>query len=101
MSWWRRPVWINREFFSEVSEERESTSCGSMGNSGRVKEVVRICREKIRKAEAQLEFKLSPVVKENEKLFYKYITGKRRVKENLHSLQDEAGNVTTEDKEVA
>lgn len=72
-----------------------------MGNSGRVKEVVRICREKIRKAEAQLEFKLSTVVKENEKLFYKYITGKRRVKENLHSLQDEAWNVTTEDKEVA
>ena len=58
-------------------------------------------REKIRKAKAQLELNLAAGVKRNKKLFYKYINSKRRTKENLHSLLDEAGNVTTEDKEKA
>ena len=37
----------------------------------------------------------------NKKLFYKYINSKRKTTENLHSLLNEAGNVTTEDKEKA
>ena len=40
-------------------------------------------------------------VKGNKKLFYKFINSKRRTRENLHSLLDEAGNVTTEDEEKA
>ena len=58
-----------------------------------------MCREKIRKAKAQLKVNLATGVKRNKKLFYKYINSKRRTKKNLHSLLDEAGNVTTEDKE--
>ena len=60
-----------------------------------------MCREKIRKAKAQLEFNLTAVVKRSNKLFYKYTNSKRRTKENLHSLLNEAGNVTTEDNEKA
>ena len=63
------------------------------------KEVVTMCRGEIRKAKAQLEFNLAAGVKRNKKLFYKYIDSKRRTKENIHSLLDEAGNVTTEDKQ--
>ena len=58
-----------------------------------------MCREKIRKAKAQLELNLAAGVKGNKKLFYEFINSKRRTRENLHSLLDEAGNVTTEDKE--
>ena len=58
-------------------------------------------REKIRKAKAQLELNLTAGVKGNKKLFYKYINSKRRTRENLPSLLDEAGNVTTEDKDKA
>lgn len=53
------------------------------------------------KGKVQLELNLAAVVKGNKKLFYKYINSKRRTRENLHSLLDEAGNVTTEDKEKA
>ena len=60
-----------------------------------------MCREKIRKAKAQLELNLAAGVKGNKKLFYKYINSKRRTKQNLHSLLDEAGNVSIEDKEKA
>ena len=60
-----------------------------------------MCREKIRKTKAQFELNLAAGVKRNKKLFYKYINSKRRTKENLRSLLDEAGNVTTEDTERA
>jgi len=43
------------------------------GNSGEYTEVVRIRRDKIRKAKAQREFTLATGVKVNKKLFYKYI----------------------------
>jgi len=39
-----------------------------------------MCREKIRKAKAQLELNLAAGVKGNKKLFYKYINSKRRTK---------------------
>ena len=65
------------------------------------KEVVKICREKIRKAKAQLELNLAAGVKGNKKLFYKYINSKRRTRENIHSLLNEAGHVITENKEKA
>ena len=60
-----------------------------------------MCREKIRKAKAQLEINLAIGIKENKKHFYKHINNKRTAKENLHPLLDAAGNVTTEDKEEA
>ena len=44
---------------------------------------------------------LAAGVKRNKKLFYKYINSKRRTRENLHSLLDEAENVTTGNKEKA
>ena len=48
-----------------------------------------------------IELNLAAKVKGNKKLFYKFINSKTRTRENLHSLLDEAGNVTTEDKEKA
>ena len=59
------------------------------GNSGaEYKDVVRLCREKIRRAKAHLELNLTSAVKVNEKHFCKYINNKRRAKENenLHPL---------------
>jgi len=44
---------------------------------------------------------LAVEVKENKKLFYKYINSRRRDKENRHPLLYAAGKLTTEDKEKA
>lgn len=56
------------------------------------KNVIRLCREKIRKAKAQLELHLTTTVKDSKKCFYKYISNKRRVKENFHHLMNTGGN---------
>ena len=58
-------------------------------------------RKKIRNSKAQLELNLDVEVKENKKLFYKYVNSKRSAKENLRPLLDASGNMTTEDKQKA
>ncbi|KAK4821235.1 hypothetical protein QYF61_016534 [Mycteria americana] len=65
------------------------------------KDVVRLCREKIRRAKTQLELNLATAVKDNEKYFYKYLSNKRRAKENLHPLLDAGGKIVTKDEEKA
>jgi len=44
---------------------------------------------------------LAAGIKENKKLFYKYLNSKRRAKENLHPLLDVVGIMTSEGKEKA
>ena len=94
---------MNRELFLRLQEKKRIYLLWKKGwtTQKEYKEVVKMCREKIRKAKAQLELNLAAGVKGNKKLFYKCINSKRRTRENLHSLLDEAGNVTTEDKEKA
>ena len=41
------------------------------------KEVAKVCREEVRKVEAQPELRLATAVKGNKKSFYKYISGRR------------------------
>ena len=60
-----------------------------------------MCREKIRKAKAQLELNLATKVKENNKYFCKYTNSKRRARENLHPLLDANGNLVTKDRDKA
>jgi len=73
----------------ETPEEKESYVLWKKGQAtwGDYKEVAKVCREEVRKAKAQLELRVATAVKENKKLFYKYINGKRRTKENFHPLQ--------------
>ncbi|KAK4824547.1 hypothetical protein QYF61_016151 [Mycteria americana] len=65
------------------------------------KGVARLCREKIRRAKAELELNLTTAVKDNKKYFFKYISSKRRAKENLQPLVDGGGNIVTKDEEKA
>ena len=62
---------------------------------------MKLCREKIRKAKAQLELNLATKVKENNKYFYNYINSKRRAGENLHCLLDAEDKTVTKDQDKA
>ncbi|NXR06414.1 RTXE polymerase, partial [Semnornis frantzii] len=65
------------------------------------KDVVKLNREKIRRAKAQLELNLATAVKDNKKCFYKFINAKRRTREKLHPLLNAEGNLVTKDEEKA
>ncbi|GAB0180635.1 mitochondrial enolase superfamily member 1 [Grus japonensis] len=65
------------------------------------RDVVRECRDATRKAKAHLELKLARDVKDNKKGFFKYISSKRKTKENVGLLLNEVGALVTEDTEKA
>ena len=87
MSWQRRrPTWMNRELFLRLQEKKRIYLLWKKGwTTQKEYREVKMCREKTRKAKAQLELNLASRVKKNKTLFYKYINSKRRTRENLHS----------------
>ncbi|PKU40554.1 rna-directed dna polymerase from mobile element jockey-like [Limosa lapponica baueri] len=99
----KRPAWLNKEIRSQLREKRRVYGLWKKGQATQedYKSVVKLCREKIRKAKAQLVLDLALNVKTNKKNFYKYINSKRRTRESLHSLLDMEGNVVTKDEERA
>ncbi|GAB0179374.1 mitochondrial enolase superfamily member 1 [Grus japonensis] len=61
--------------------------------------VVRVCRDATRKAKAYLELNLARDVKDNKKGFFKYISSKRKTRENVGLLLNEVGALVMEDTE--
>lgn len=55
------------------------------------------CQKKIHGAKIQLENKLDRNAGDSKNIFFKYIDGKRRCKNNIISLQDEDGHATNRD----
>ncbi|GAB0207699.1 mitochondrial enolase superfamily member 1 [Grus japonensis] len=58
-------------------------------------------RDATRKAKAHLELNLARDVKDNKKGFFKYISSKRKTRENVGPLLNEVGALVTEDTEKA
>ncbi|GAB0183010.1 mitochondrial enolase superfamily member 1 [Grus japonensis] len=48
-----------------------------------------------------MEISLARDVKDNKKSFYRYVSEKRRMRENVGPLQNETGNLVTQDMEKA
>ncbi|KAK4823940.1 hypothetical protein QYF61_008326 [Mycteria americana] len=99
----RRPTWLTRELWLEFRKKRRVYDLWKKGRATQedYKGVARLCREKIRRAKAELELNLAVAVKDNKKHFFKYISSKRRAKENLQPLVDRGGNRVTKDEEKA
>ncbi|KAK4807097.1 hypothetical protein QYF61_018438 [Mycteria americana] len=57
--------------------------------------------DEVRKAKSQMELNLARDVKGNKKGFYKYIGDKRKARENVGPLLNEAGDLVTQDMEKA
>lgn len=75
-------VWLSRELWLEFKGKRKVHDLfeEGAGNSGRLENVMRLCREKIRAA-TQLELNPASAIKDN-----KYISNKRRARENVQLL---------------
>ena len=63
--------------------------------------VVRARRDATRKAKAHLELKLARDVKNNKKGFFNYISSKRKARDNVGPMLNEAGVLVTEDADKA
>ncbi|KAK4810178.1 hypothetical protein QYF61_010951 [Mycteria americana] len=69
----RRPAWLTRELWLELRKKRRVCDLWKKGRASQedYKGVARLCREKIRRAKAELELKLAAAVKDNKKHFFK------------------------------
>ena len=63
--------------------------------------VVRVCRDGIRKAKAQMELNLARDVKDNKKGFYRYICRRRQAKESVLPPMKGNGELASSDIEKA
>lgn len=69
-----------------TNKQKNIQSKSALEEAQDYKIVLRLWREKARRAKAQLELNLAPGVKE--KSFYKYISTKRRIEDSFHPLLD-------------
>jgi len=92
--WERRLAWLNRELWLELMKKKRVYDHWKKGQDTQedYKDVVNLCREKISRAKDQIELDVATDSKGNKKCFCKYISNKRRAKENVHPLLDEGGN---------
>ncbi|KAK4808471.1 LOW QUALITY PROTEIN: hypothetical protein QYF61_005788 [Mycteria americana] len=94
---------MNRELWLELTKKRRVYDLWKKGQATQedYKGVARLCREKIRRAKAELELNLATAIKDNKKYFFKCISSRRRAKENVQPLVDGGGNTVTKDEEKA
>jgi len=83
---------LNKELLAEIRWKRKIHGMWKEGQPTweEYRNVVRACRDAMRKPKAHLELKLARDVKNNKKGFFNYISSKREARDNVGSLLNEA-----------
>ncbi|GAB0210014.1 mitochondrial enolase superfamily member 1 [Grus japonensis] len=99
----KRPPWMNKEVLGKVKQKKEGYRGWKQGQVAweEYRETVRAARDQVRKAKALTEISLARDVKDNKKSFYRYVSDKRRTRENVGPLRNETGDLVTQDREKA
>ncbi|GAB0186183.1 mitochondrial enolase superfamily member 1 [Grus japonensis] len=63
------------------------------------RETIQAARDQVRKAKALIELNLARDIKGNKKSFYRYVSDKRKMRENVGPLWNEMGDLVTLNKE--
>ncbi|GAB0208425.1 mitochondrial enolase superfamily member 1 [Grus japonensis] len=99
----QRPPWMNKELLGKVKQKKEAYRGWKQGQVAweEHRETVRAARDQVRKAKALIELNLARDVKDKKKGFYRYVSEKRRTRENVGPLWNETGDLVTQDMEKA
>ncbi|GAB0178119.1 mitochondrial enolase superfamily member 1 [Grus japonensis] len=94
---------MNKELLGKVIQKKEAYRGWKQRQVAweEYKETVRAARDQVRKAKALIEISLARDVKDNKKSFYRYVSDKRRTRENVGPLRNETGDLVTQDMEKA
>jgi len=95
----RRPAWMRKEILAELIQKRKIYGMWKEGQATweECRNVVRACRDAMRKAKAHLELKLARDIKDNKRSFFKYVGSKQRTRENVGPLLNEVGALVMKD----
>ncbi|GAB0190944.1 hypothetical protein GRJ2_001559700 [Grus japonensis] len=93
----RRPVWMNKELLDKLKTKKEGHKGWKQGQVSweEYREIVQAARDQVRKAKALIELNLARDIKGNKKSFYRYISDKRKTRENVGPLRKETGDLLT------
>ncbi|GAB0209590.1 mitochondrial enolase superfamily member 1 [Grus japonensis] len=85
---------MNKELLDKLKHKKEAYRGWKPGQVAweEYRETVRAARDQVRKAKALIELNLARDVKGNKKSFYRYVSDKRRMRENVGSLRNDIGN---------
>ncbi|GAB0204697.1 mitochondrial enolase superfamily member 1 [Grus japonensis] len=99
----KRPPWMNKLLLGKVKHKKEAYRGWKQEQVAweEYRETVPAAREQVRKAKALIEISLARDIKDNKKSFYRYVSDKRRMRENVGPLQNETGDLVTQDMEKA
>ncbi|GAB0175820.1 mitochondrial enolase superfamily member 1 [Grus japonensis] len=94
---------MNKELLDKLKHKKEAYRVWKQGQVAweEYRGPVQAARDQVRKAKALRELNLARNVKDNKKSFYKYISDKRKTRENMGPLQKEMGDLVTQDIEKA
>ena len=94
---------MNRELLEKLKHKKEACRGWKQGQVAweEYREIVQAAGDQVRKAKALIEFNLAQEFKSNKKSFYRYISGKRKTRENMGPLQKETGNLVAQGMEKA
>ncbi|GAB0176249.1 mitochondrial enolase superfamily member 1 [Grus japonensis] len=94
---------MNKELLDKVKHKKEAYREWKQGQVAweEYRETVRAARDQVRKAKALMELNLARDVKGNKKSFYRYISDKRKRRENVCLLWKEIGDLITQIMEKA
>jgi len=94
---------LNKEFLVDLRWKRKVHRMWKEGQATweKYRNGVRACRDVTRKAKAHLELNMARDVGNNKKAFFKYSSSKRKTRDNVGPLLNEAGVLVTEDAEKA
>ncbi|KGL78095.1 hypothetical protein N309_02912, partial [Tinamus guttatus] len=99
----RRPAWMGKELLGKLNKKKSTYIMWKKGQATweEYRNIVRECRDAMRKAKARLELELVRDVRGNRKGFYKYISSKRKTRENDSLLLNGEGVLVAEHAEKA
>ncbi|GAB0202852.1 mitochondrial enolase superfamily member 1 [Grus japonensis] len=94
---------MNKELLGKVKHKKEAYRGWKQGQAAweKYRETVQAARDQVRKAKALIELNLARDVKDNKKGFYRYVSDKRRTREDVGPLWNETGDKVTQDIEKA
>ncbi|KFV02613.1 hypothetical protein N340_00830, partial [Tauraco erythrolophus] len=99
----RRPAWMNKELLDQLRHKKKAYRGWKQGQVAweEYRAIVRATRDQVRKAKALIELNLARDIKGNKKSFYRYVSDKKRSRENVGPLRKEMGDPATWDMEKA
>ncbi|KFQ75531.1 hypothetical protein N335_09898, partial [Phaethon lepturus] len=99
----KRPAWLSGDLLVKLKGKKKMPRQWQQGQVSwdEYRDTAWLCRDEVRRAKMQLELNLAKDTKNNKKVFYRYVSQKRKVKESVSPLICKTGRLVTTDEKAA